>query len=70
MLLPAESEKVMLPLFLSARKSGLEVPTVKREDDEGEVVPMAKTPAKVEVAVVEVAVKYCATASPTTESLA
>lgn len=57
MLLPAESEKVMSPLFLFTRNSGLEVPTVKREDEEGEVVPMAKTPAKVEVAVVLVAVK-------------
>ncbi len=58
MLLPAESEKVMSPLCLFTRKSGLEVPMVKREEEEGDVVPTAKTPAKVEVAVVEVAVKY------------
>lgn len=56
-LLPAESEKVMLPEFLSTTNNGLEVPTVKKEEAGGEVVPTANMPAKVEVAVVLMAVK-------------
>lgn len=39
-------------------------------DDEGVVEPMEKTPIKVEVAVVEVAVKYVDTVSPTTDKAA
>lgn len=48
---------VMLPVFLSTRKSGLEVPTENKADDDGVVEPIENDPIKVDVAVVEVAVK-------------
>ncbi len=48
---------LIFPLFLSIRNSGLEVPTENRADDDGVVEPIENTPIKVEVAVVEVAVK-------------
>lgn len=61
---------LIFPLFLLTKKRGLEVPMENSADDEGVVEPMEKTPIKVEVAVVEVAVKYVDTVSPTTDKAA
>ena len=54
----------MRPLILLMYRSELEVPTVKIPLPKGDEVPTPTAPANVEVALVEVAVKYDAMDTP------